>query len=117
LFIRLTTDTRLSAIGEASLEWQEKTVETLCHEWVKDSVLSCVPFSIEAMVGGLIRYRYQGRAPVMTAISGTENALWTFSARPAARRSNSMPSALPGEISHLSRPKPPYARPLGRGRG
>jgi galactonate dehydratase len=76
LFIRLTTDTGLTGIGEASLEWQEKTVETLCHEWVKDRVLGCDPFNIEAVVGSLIRDQYQGGATVMTAISGTEIALW-----------------------------------------
>jgi galactonate dehydratase len=76
LFIRLTTDTGLTGIGEASLEWQEKTVETLCHEWVKGRVLGCDPFNIEAVVGGLIRDQYQGGATVMTAISGTEIALW-----------------------------------------
>jgi galactonate dehydratase len=76
LFIRLATDTGLTGIGEASLEWQEKTVETLCHEWVKDRVLGCDPFDIEAVVIGLIRDQYQGGATVMTAISGTEIALW-----------------------------------------
>ena len=35
LFLRLTTDTGLTGVGEASLEWQEKTVETLMHEWVE----------------------------------------------------------------------------------
>ena len=35
LFIRLRTDTGLTGIGEATLEWQEKTVETLLHEWVE----------------------------------------------------------------------------------
>ena len=34
LFIRLSTDSGLSGVGEATLEWQEKTVETLAHEWV-----------------------------------------------------------------------------------
>ena len=76
LFIRLTTDTGLTGIGEASLEWQEKTVETLCHEWVKGRVLGCDPFNLEAVVGGLIRDQYQGGATIMTAISGTEIALW-----------------------------------------
>ena len=76
LFIRLVTDTGLTGIGEASLEWQEKTVETLCHEWVKDRVLGCDPFNIEAVVGALIRDQYQGGATIMTAISGTEIALW-----------------------------------------
>jgi galactonate dehydratase len=76
LFIRLATDTGLTGIGEASLEWQEKTVETLCHEWVKDRVLGADPFNIEAVIGGLIRDQYQGGATIMTAISGTEIALW-----------------------------------------
>jgi len=76
LFIRLTTDTGLTGLGEASLEWQEKTVETLCHEWVKGRVLGCDPFNLEAVVGGLIRDQYQGGATIMTAISGTEIALW-----------------------------------------
>ena len=35
LFVRLTTDSGLTGLGEASLEWQEKTVETLIHEWVE----------------------------------------------------------------------------------
>ena len=29
LFIRLSTDTGLTGVGEATLEWQEMTVETL----------------------------------------------------------------------------------------
>jgi galactonate dehydratase len=76
LFIRLRTDTGLAGVGEATLEWQEKTVETLCHEWVKGRVLGCDPFDIEAVVGGMIRDQYQGGATVMTAISGVEIALW-----------------------------------------
>ncbi len=31
-FIRLTTDTGVTGIGEATLEWQEQTVCTLAHE-------------------------------------------------------------------------------------
>lgn len=76
LFIRLTTDTGLTGVGEATLEWQEKTVETLCHEWVKGRVLGRDPFDIEAVVGGMIRDQYQGGSTVMTAISGVEIALW-----------------------------------------
>jgi galactonate dehydratase len=76
LFIRLTTDTGLTGIGEASLEWQEKTVETLCHEWVEGRVLGKDPFDVERIVGDLIRDQYQGGATVMTAISGVEIALW-----------------------------------------
>ena len=47
LFIRLTTDTGLTGVGEATLEWQEKTVQTLCHEWVEGRVLGRDPFDIE----------------------------------------------------------------------
>ncbi len=76
LFIRLTTDNNLTGIGEASLEWQEKTVETICHEWVADRVLGKDPFDIEAVVGGMIRDQYQGGSTVLTAISGVEIAMW-----------------------------------------
>ena len=76
LFIRLRTDTGLTGIGEASLEWQEKTVQTICHEWVESRVLGRDPFDIEAIIGGMIRDQYQGGATVMTAISGVEIALW-----------------------------------------
>lgn len=76
LFIRLRTDNGLTGIGEASLEWQEKTVETILHEWVRDRVLGCDPFNVEAIAGGMIRDQYQGGSTVMTAISGVELALW-----------------------------------------
>src|SRR3954452_7431952 len=76
LFVRLTTDTGLTGIGEASLEWQEKTVQTLCHEWVEGRILGRGPFAVEAVIGGMVRDQYQGGATVMTAISGVEIALW-----------------------------------------
>src|SRR3990172_8696944 len=76
LFIRLHTDTGLTGIGEASLEWQERTVETILHEWVEGRVIGCDSFDIEAVVGGLIRDQYQGGSTVMTAISGVEIAMW-----------------------------------------
>ncbi|HEV3138601.1 MAG TPA: hypothetical protein VGZ26_11870, partial [Pirellulales bacterium] len=76
LFIRLTTDSGLTGVGEATLEWQEKTVQMLCHEWVETRVLGCDPFDIERTVGDMIRDQYQGGSTVMTAISGVEIALW-----------------------------------------
>jgi galactonate dehydratase len=76
LFVRLGTDTGLSGVGEATLEWQEKTVQTVAHEWVEGRVLGRDPFDIEAVVGGMIRDQYQGGSTVMTAISGVEIALW-----------------------------------------
>jgi galactonate dehydratase len=76
LFIRLTTDTGLNGIGEATLEWQEKAVQTLCHEWVEQRILGRDPFDVEAVIGGLVRDQYQGGATIMTAISGVEIAMW-----------------------------------------
>jgi len=76
LFLRLTTNTGLVGVGEASLEWQEKTVETLIHEWVADRILGTDPFDVESTIGGMIRDQYQGGPTVMTAISSVEVALW-----------------------------------------
>jgi galactonate dehydratase len=76
LFVRLRTDTGLSGVGEATLEWQEKAVQALCHEWVEGRVLGRDPFDVEAIVGGMIRDQYQGGSTVMTAISAVEIALW-----------------------------------------
>ncbi len=76
LFLRLTTDSGLTGIGEATLEWQERTVETLLHEWVVDRVVGADPFEIETLAADLIRDQYQGGATVMTAISGVEMACW-----------------------------------------
>lgn len=76
LFVRLRTDTGLSGVGEASLEWQEKAVESLLHEWVQNRLIGCDPFDIEAVIGGMIRDQYQGGPTVMTAISAAEIAMW-----------------------------------------
>jgi galactonate dehydratase len=76
LFVRLTTDTGLTGVGEASLEWQEKAVEILLNEWVASRIIGKDPFDIEAVVGGMVRDQYQGGSTVMTAISGAEIAMW-----------------------------------------
>jgi galactonate dehydratase len=76
LFVRLTTDTGLTGIGEASLEWQERSVQVLVEEWVAARIIGRDPFDIEDVVGGMVRDQYQGGATVMTAISGAEIALW-----------------------------------------
>ena len=47
LFVRLTTDTGLTGIGEASLEWQERAVEVLLNEWVASRIIGRDPFDIE----------------------------------------------------------------------
>lgn len=76
LFLRLTTDTGLTGIGEASLEWQEQTVQTVLHEWVEERIIGIDPFDVEQVIGNLIRDQYQGGPTVLTAISGVEIACW-----------------------------------------
>jgi galactonate dehydratase len=76
LFIRLRTDTGLTGVGEATLEWQERTVQTVLHEWVERRVVGRDPFDVEAVIGGMIRDQYQGGSTVLTAISAVEIALW-----------------------------------------
>src|SRR5437762_9519820 len=85
LFLRLTTDTGLTGLGEASLEWQEQTVQTLVHEWVEERVLGADPFDVERLIGGLIRDQYQGGATVLTAISGVELACWDLIGKACAQ--------------------------------
>ncbi len=76
LFVRLSTDTGLTGIGEATLEWQEMAVSTLLHEWAQERILGICPFDIEQVFGNLIRDQYQGGATVMTVISALEIACW-----------------------------------------
>jgi len=76
LFVRLTTDTGLTGIGEATLEWQEMAVHTLLHEWAEERILGVCPFDFEQVFGNLIRDQYQGGATVMTVISALEIACW-----------------------------------------
>jgi galactonate dehydratase len=76
LFVRLTTDSGLTGIGEASLEWQERAVECLLHDWVADQVIGADPTDVETLASRLIRDQYQGGATILTAISGVEIACW-----------------------------------------
>src|SRR5258708_5228325 len=76
LFVRLTTDTGLTGVGEASLEWQAGALHVLLHEWVEPRVLGREPFDVEDVIGGMIRDQYQGGSTILTAISGVEVALW-----------------------------------------
>jgi galactonate dehydratase len=76
LFLRLSTDRGIRGIGEASLEWQERTVQTLLHEWVESRIVGKDPFDVERVIGDMVRDQYQGGATVMTAISGVEIACW-----------------------------------------
>jgi len=76
LFVRLTTDTGLTGLGEASLEWQERAVQALLHDWVEDRILGTSPFDLQDVISDLIRDQYQGGPTILTAISGVEIALW-----------------------------------------
>jgi galactonate dehydratase len=76
LFVRLHGEGGLTGVGEATLEWQERTVQTLLHEWVEPRLLGQDARQIERLVTRLIRDQYQGGATVMTAISAVEVALW-----------------------------------------
>jgi galactonate dehydratase len=76
LFVRLTADTGMTGIGEATLEWQERAVDVLLNEWVASRVIDRDPFDIEGVVGEMVRDQYQGGSTVMTAISGVEIAMW-----------------------------------------
>ena len=76
MFLRLTTDTGLTGVGEASLEWQERAVQCLLQDWVEERILGGDPFDVESVIGGMMRDQYQGGATILTAISGVEIALW-----------------------------------------
>ncbi len=76
LFLRLTTDSGLTGVGEASLEWQERAVECLLHDWVEERILGKDPFDVESLVADMIRDQYQGGPTILTAISGVEIACW-----------------------------------------
>jgi galactonate dehydratase len=76
LFVRLTTDSGLTGLGEASLEWQERAVQVLIHDWVEDRVLGADPFDVEWLADDLIRDQYQGGPTILSAISAVEIACW-----------------------------------------
>lgn len=85
LFVRLTTDTGLTGIGEASLEWQERAVQSLLQDWVEERILGVDPFDLEGVIGGLIRDQYQGGPTILTAISGVEVAMWDLIGKACAQ--------------------------------
>jgi len=65
LFIRLTTDTGLSGVGEATLEWQEKTVG-----W--PIVIVSAMFSI-ILTSGAALYGYHRLASIDKMIAGSQS--------------------------------------------
>ena len=85
LFLRLTTDTGLTGIGEASLEWQERAVECLLQDWVQEQIIGADPRDVESLAARMIRDQYQGGSTIMTAISGVEIACWDLIGKACGR--------------------------------
>ena len=56
--LRLTTDTGLTGLGEASLEWQERAVEAIVHDWLAERIVGADPFDVEKLNEDLIRDQY-----------------------------------------------------------
>lgn len=85
LFVQLTTDTGLIGLGEASLEWQERAVACLLHDWVAEQIIGADPADVETLAAKLIRDQYQGGATILTAISGVEIACWDLLGKASGR--------------------------------
>jgi galactonate dehydratase len=85
LFLRLTTDSGLTGVGEASLEWQERAVECLLRDWVEERILGVDPCDVERVIDRLIRDQYQGGPTILTAISGVEIAMWDLIGKASGR--------------------------------
>ena len=76
LFVKLHTDENIAGYGEASLEWQERAVDSFIDEFVTKYVIGANPFEIEKLFIRLYRGQYEGGAVAMTAISAVEIACW-----------------------------------------
>jgi galactonate dehydratase len=76
LFVKLLTDEGIVGYGEASLEWQEKAVDSFIEEFIVRHVLGTNPFEIEKLWMRLYRGQYEGGSVAMTAISAVEIACW-----------------------------------------
>src|SRR5919108_401104 len=71
LFLRLRTDTGLTGVGEASLEWQERSVQTLVHESAQEEEeavarVEAVRAAVGPRVGLMIEFH--GRLSAGTAV-------------------------------------------------
>ena len=98
LFLRLSTDTGLTGLGEASLEWQERAVACLLHDWVEERILGIDPFDRDRVISDLIRDQYQGGPTILTAISGVEIALWDLIGKASRSRFTNYWAAAPATI-------------------
>jgi len=76
VFVKVMTDEGVYGVGEATLEYREKTLAECIRE-LNDVLKGRDPFQIEALWHELFRDLYFRGGPVnMSAISGVEMALW-----------------------------------------
>ncbi|MEK7403894.1 MAG: mandelate racemase/muconate lactonizing enzyme family protein [Acidobacteriota bacterium] len=76
LFAKVSTDEGLYGIGEGTLNYVAKTVETLIHE-LKPLILGLDPFQVETISQRLIRDVYTEGAQIhMCAVAAIEIACW-----------------------------------------
>lgn len=75
VFVRLNTDAGLSGVGEATLEWQEKSVVAALEE-LKDYLVGEDPWRIELLWERMYRNCAWPGVVRYTAMSGVEHALW-----------------------------------------
>jgi galactonate dehydratase len=76
LFAKVTTDEGLYGVGEGTLNYFARTVETAIHE-LKPLIMGLDPFQVEIISQRLIRDVYSEGAQIhMCAVSAIEIALW-----------------------------------------
>lgn len=76
LFAKVTTDEGIHGIGEGTLNYFAKTVETAIHE-LKPLILGMDPFQVETITQRMVRDVYSEGAQIhMCAVAAIEIALW-----------------------------------------
>jgi galactonate dehydratase len=76
VFVKVTTDSGLHGVGEATLEYREQTVAQAVKE-LERSAVGTDPHDIEAFRCNAYRDAYwRGGAVLMSALAGVEMALW-----------------------------------------
>ncbi len=75
-FVKLYTDSNLTGVGEATLEWKDQSLKAQIEEF-GDLILGQDPHQIEHIWTLLHRRKFWGGGPLaLSAISGIEQALW-----------------------------------------
>lgn len=77
VFVKVHTDDGLTGIGESTLEWQPKAVESAIHHLTQRYLLGTSAFDIERSWLRMFRNEFARGGPVVnSAIGGIEMALW-----------------------------------------